>query len=76
MVGDLAVRIAPSFEIGSHLVVGPFDDHVRRPKVQSAGAGDMQAYWRLDGQDSVEPEDLRVIVVLRVPKGEIGRCDG
>lgn len=60
----LAVRVGGR----AGLVVGPFSYRTRRAKVMSRGRGNVESFWRLDGQDHVDSEDVLLGVVLMVPK--------
>jgi hypothetical protein len=56
------------------LVLGPFDYHIRRPKIMSRGRGDAKVYWRLDGEEHLTENEPRFGVVLQVPK-DVARVD-
>ena len=56
------------------LVLGPFDYHVRRPKILSKGRGNVKVYWRLESEEDIMQEEPRLGVVLQVPK-EVSRVD-
>lgn len=47
---------------------GVFSYNVRRSKVLARGRGDVGCFWRLDGKDCVNDEDIMLSVILAVPK--------
>lgn len=56
------------------LVLGPFNYKIRRPKIQTAGRGNVKVHWRLDSAEYFEQEEPRLGVLLQVPK-QISRVD-
>lgn len=59
---------------GATLVLGPFNYVVRRPKIQTAGEGDVEVRWRLEGAAHFQEEQVKMGLVLQVPK-EVSRVD-
>jgi hypothetical protein len=47
---------------------GIFSYRVRRANVLARGRGDVGCFWRLDGNDCVNEEDMMLSVILAVPK--------
>jgi len=56
------------------LILGPFDYNIRRPKVISRGRGNVKVRWVMYSEESLEREEPRLGVLLRVPK-ETPRVD-
>ena len=55
-------------ELSGRFKAGGFSYHVRRSKVLARGRGDVGCFWRLDGKDYVNDEDIMLRVILTVPK--------
>jgi hypothetical protein len=66
--GEAQARVIVVAEGGGSLVVGPFDYRVQRAEVLSAGQGNAEVFWQLDGHEHVQREEPYLAVVLRVPK--------
>jgi len=56
------------------LILGPFNYRIRRAKIQTGGRGNVKVRWRLDSEEYFEQEELRLGVVLQVPK-TVSRVD-
>jgi hypothetical protein len=67
-----AVELKMSANAG--LILGPFDYHIRRPKIISKGRGNVKVYWRLHGEEDIAYQEPRLGIVLQVPK-QISRVD-
>lgn len=61
-----AVELKTAAKAG--LVLGPFDYHIRRPKIISRGRGDAKVYWRLESENQLMENQPRFGMVLQVPK--------
>ena len=73
---SLPVKAAVELKTAANagLALGPFDYHIRRPKIISKGRGDAKVYWRLQGEEQVTESEPRLGVVLQVPK-DVARVD-
>jgi hypothetical protein len=65
-VADLLIASGLSASAG--LVLGEFKYSIRRPKVISAGEGNVKARWFLDSKEIFEPEDFWLGTAIQVPK--------
>jgi len=50
------------------MVAGPFVYRVKRAKIQHSSVGAEKVFWRLDGAEFFQEDDLRLIVIAQVPK--------
>lgn len=66
--GDAQVKISANIGGKANLVVGPFSYRIRRAEILGRGRKNVQAFWRLDGNQYVQQEDVLLGVVLSVPK--------
>lgn len=51
-------------------IAGPFRYRFRRTKIRSRGRLSPECFWRLDGNEFVDEEDLLLSVILMVPKNQ------
>jgi hypothetical protein len=68
LTGAAKAKLAMRTGAGAQLVVGPFSYQVRRAQVRTRGRGNISSFWRLDSKAHVDEEDVRLGVVLMVPK--------
>ena len=61
-------KIAANLGGKANLVVGPFSYRIRRAEILGRGRKNVEAFWRLDGNQHVQQEDVLLGVVLTVPK--------
>lgn len=64
-------KLAVQVGSGAKLVVGPFSYRIRRSNVRSRGRGNVECFWRLDGAEYIDEEDVRLRLVLMVPKDRL-----
>jgi hypothetical protein len=65
---EAQAKLAVKLDSGLKLAAGPFSYHIRRAKVKGRGRLNVEAFWRLDSNEHVDEEDVRLGVVLMVPK--------
>jgi hypothetical protein len=67
---DVAAEIQAKNEVGlsASLVVGPFNYHLKRSDVRARGKGNVECFWRMDGKDHVDQEDIHLDIIITVPK--------
>ena len=53
---------------GAGLVLGPFNYHVKRAKIQHTTTGAERVFWRLDGAEFFQEDAPQPVIVVRVPK--------
>jgi len=53
---------------GAGLVLGPFNYHVKRAKIQHTTTGAERVFWRLDGAEFFQEDAPQPVIVARVPK--------
>ncbi len=53
---------------GGGMVIGPFQYHLKKVRLDHGPVGTQKVWWRLDGTKFFEGEDLGLIVIIQVPK--------
>lgn len=54
--------------LSASLVIGPFNYKLRRSEVRARGKGNVECFWRMDGKDHVDQEDVHLEIIISVPK--------
>jgi hypothetical protein len=54
--------------LSASLIVGPFAYRLRRSDVRARGKGNVECFWRMDGKDHVDQEDIHLDIIIAVPK--------
>ena len=57
---------------GAGLVLGPFNYHIKRAKIQHTTTGAERVFWRLDGAEFFQEDAPQPVIVARVPKNVSG----
>lgn len=61
-------EVAVKLSGGANLTFGPFSYTVRRSNIKSRGRGNVECFWRLEGKELIDEEEVSLGVVLMVPK--------
>ena len=67
--GAVSADIQLDTNAGARFLLGPFNYIVRRPKIQTAGIGDVEVIWRLEGEEYFQEEPVNLGLVIQVPQG-------
>jgi hypothetical protein len=60
--------ISTQVDSGGGMVIGPFQYHLKKVRLDHSPVGTQKVWWRLDGTKFFEGEDLGLIVIIQVPK--------
>lgn len=60
--------LSTNIEAGAGLVLGPYEYTIRRANIRTRGRLNVEAFWRLDGREHTDEEDICLEVVLMTPK--------
>lgn len=73
-VNASAGRAAVNAQVGGNavFVIGPIERTLRRSTIRARGRGNVECFWRLDGTDCVDGEDIQLGVILAVPIARTG----
>jgi hypothetical protein len=65
---NLSTAVLGEIKAKQEIVFGPFTYNVRRAKIIGRGRGNVVGFWRLEGKDYIDKEDLTLGVVVLLPK--------
>jgi hypothetical protein len=66
--GTVGAGVDAKGAAGAGLVLGPFNYHVKRAKIQHTTTGAERVFWRLDGAEFFQEDAPQPVIVVRVPK--------
>lgn len=66
--GALGAGVDVKAAAGAGLVLGPFQYHVKRARIQHTTTGAERVFWRLDGAEFFQEDAPQPVIVARVPK--------
>lgn len=64
--------VSAQVKSGGSMVIGPFEYHLKKVRLDHSLVGTSKVWWRLDGAKFFEGEDLGLIVIIQVPKAVKG----
>lgn len=53
---------------GTRLLAGPYSYRIKKADIRARGRGNVECFWRLDGNRFVDEVDVKLEVILMVPK--------
>lgn len=66
--GEAQAKLAVRGEGGMKLAFGPFSYRIRKARIKSQGRGNVQVFWEFDGAEYVNEQDVKLGLILMVPK--------
>jgi hypothetical protein len=67
-INQLDGKLSAHIEAGVGLILGPYEYTIRRAKIRSRGRLNVEAFWRLDGREHTDEEDIHLEAVLMTPR--------
>lgn len=61
-------EVEASVKSGAGVVIGPFIYHWKKTKVNNDGLGTRRVFWRIDGAEFFQENDLNLLVIAQTPK--------
>ena len=61
-------EVEASVKSGAGVVIGPFIYHWKKTKINNDGVGTRRVFWRIDGAEFFQENDLNLLVIVQTPK--------